>query len=1216
MTKTLIKALLLIITALPLTALSQITIKGRIINQADTKPVENASVFISNATIGDKTGKDGTYTLTNIKAGKYELVVSIIGFDIYKQTLIVENNNITLPDITIYPKSIGLNEIKIKPNADPDRQRNFDWFKDEFLGKTALAKECRIVNPELLDLNYDERNGILTARSIDFLIIENKALGYRIKYLLTDFMLNNYDEKDKTFSYAGSVLFEKMKGTADEEEQWKTKRQEVYEGSQMHFLRSVLNNQIEQNGFRVLRLAIIRNPLRPSDSLINEQIRIYTSLKDDKGKHEFKDSLARWTKKLRLPQILQQKLLQVPLTKDDIVKHTGQRGLYALEAGGNDALFITYNKYHYFRTGAISHLSDADNTSGTLVSFNTRAALFDNNGSVTTPLSLSYDGIWIRNRLAGLLPVDYEPIISNTAEADSGLLVKITDKVNSYSAKHLTEKTYLHFDKPYYIARDTMYFKAYVTDATQHKLSNQSSILYADLVDPQNNITKSVQILLKDGVGWGDFALPDTLKQGNYRVRAYTSMMLNESGTAFFEQSIIVGAEKNIGIPGADTKHSEASKPEMDFLPEGGSIITGVRSKVAFKCINSDGLGFDVKGTIINKENKEVVSFASSHLGMGYFYLTPADGETYRAKVIYADGKQELIELPISNKGVSIEVSDLARSYTVKITSSKSYYRENKNKKLTLIIYAGGTPMAITSKLNNTEIKLTVLKNNLRTGITTATLFTEEGEPLCERLMFVQNDDLVKLNVSGDKEIYKQREKVKISIQALNKLDVAIAGHLSMSVIDESKVKTDENNEPTIINNLLLTSDLRGYIEQPNYYFLNPNDKTIADLDLVMLTHGFRKMEWKEILNDKNKDRAKTYQPESGLQIAGMLSIKGKPVVNGKVKLFSKSGDITLDTLSDLNGRFVFDRLTFADPTKFIIQARTSTGIKDVDITMDKLPIQPLSTTKQIPDTQLSNSNLYNYQQNGKQFYEELQKYGINKHAVMLQEVSIKQKREVQIPHSANLNGPGNANQVITEKDLDNLGCSRLLDCLIAKLSGITFRGGYLYVNRLKGMRYPSTEQFPDPMMIYIDGTPMEQPVHIDEIRPDEIEGIEVLSGTNYSAIYGHQGAAGVIVITTKMARRINNYYREAPGVIVYNAKGFYKAREFYSPQYDNPKTNQKMADLRSTIYWQPNIITDKDGKATFSFFNADGKGTYRVIIEGIDTDGNLGRQVYRYKVE
>ena len=83
-----------------------------------------------------------------------------------------------------------------------------------------------------------------------------------------------------------------------------------------------------------------------------------------------------------------------------------------------------------------------------------------------------------------------------------------------------------------------------------------------------------------------------------------------------------------------------------------------------------------------------------------------------------------------------------------------------------------------------------------------------------------------------------------------------------------------------------------------------------------------------------------------------------------------------------------------------------------------------------------------------------------------------------------------------------------------------------------------------------------------------------------------------------------------------YSPKGYYRARTFYSPQYDDPKTNRSIADLRSTIFWKPNIVTDKAGHASFEYYNGGEKGTYRITIEGIDIDGNLGRKIYRYKVE
>jgi TonB-dependent SusC/RagA subfamily outer membrane receptor len=169
---------------------------------------------------------------------------------------------------------------------------------------------------------------------------------------------------------------------------------------------------------------------------------------------------------------------------------------------------------------------------------------------------------------------------------------------------------------------------------------------------------------------------------------------------------------------------------------------------------------------------------------------------------------------------------------------------------------------------------------------------------------------------------------------------------------------------------------------------------------------------------------------------------------------------------------------------------------------------------------------------------------------------------------------------------------------------GVIFRGGVPY----------STRSQNTPMLINVDGMDME-PEYLADINPNDVESVEVLRSGSYTAIYGSKGGGGVLLITTKRGGSDNNYVRYSPGILTYSPKGYYKSREFYSPQYDDPKTKAQMPDLRTTIFWKPNIITDKDGNASFDFFNADNKATYRVIVEGIDGNGNLGRQVYRYKL-
>jgi len=202
-----VKIIAFIIALLPVACFAQFTISGKVINQADTKPVANASIFLSNATIGDKTADDGTFTLHNVKTGKYELIVSVIGFQTYHQLLAVNNNNIVLQPILLSPKTIVLSEVTIKPKIDANTEKYLELFKQEFLGKSDLAKDCKITNPEIIDFDYDDEKNMLSASSSDFINIENHALGYKIKYLLTNFTLNNKDVYEKKSSLRGFRAF-------------------------------------------------------------------------------------------------------------------------------------------------------------------------------------------------------------------------------------------------------------------------------------------------------------------------------------------------------------------------------------------------------------------------------------------------------------------------------------------------------------------------------------------------------------------------------------------------------------------------------------------------------------------------------------------------------------------------------------------------------------------------------------------------------------------------------------------------------------------------------------------------------------------------------------------------------------------------------------------------------------------------------------------------
>ena len=767
-------------------------------------------------------------------------------------------------------------------------------------------------------------------------------------------------------------------------------------------------------------------------------------------------------------------------------------------------------------------------------------------------------------------------------------------KLKSYTSNHASEKAYLHFDKPYYATGDTIYFKAYVTLGERHELSGLSGVLHVDLINPDNKIEQGIKLPIVNGFGWGDFVLPDTLAPGNYRIRAYTRWMLNDGN--LFEQTIPVGSVHTQKVPENSTAKAVIAKPDLQFFPESGQLIAGLPSKIAFKAISTSGLGMGVKGSVIDNSGRTVCQLESSHLGMGSFSFTSETGKSYKANVMFADGSKNSLDLPAPvNKGIALSVNnDSLPKAEVKILSNAAYYADNKGKDYTLLIYSGGSATTVPIKLDSSVISLDILKRRLHTGVATITLFSNANEPLCERLIFVQNYDKLNLSLSSDKNSYATREKVSIKLSAKTRADSVSMGHFSVSVIDESKVDVNEDKENTILSNLLLTSDLKGTVEQPNYYFTNITDEKLKELDLVMLTHGYRRFEWKQVLN--NNDRPLAYQPEKSLEITGQAkNLLGASLAKANVSLLPTQSKQVFTTIADDKGNFTFRDMAFWDSTKFILQATNAKGkiYTKLSYNNDKV-VSVIPSMQQINlDTIISPA----YLANNERQQEELSKQGLGR-GKTLREVKIKAikpynyKTETYIPTWA-------ADQVIRGDQIKYGG--QLSVRLVGMLHGVH------YTNGLAPMA--NINMTGRPMMVLINGVQGE----IDWVATDEVEVVEVLLPPN-SFVYGQDGMDGVISITTK-SRTLVSTEIASTGILPITIQGYQKIREFYSPKYET-NIAYNHPDLRSTIYWKPELTTDKDGNASFDFYNADGIGTYRVVIEGIDEKGNIGRQVFRYKVD
>ncbi|MBV8390437.1 MAG: Ig-like domain-containing protein, partial [Mucilaginibacter sp.] len=390
----------------------------------------------------------------------------------------------------------------------------------------------------------------------------------------------------------------------------------------------------------------------------------------------------------------------------------------------------------------------------------------------------------------------------------------------------------------------------------------------------------------------------------------------------------------------------QLTPPAIDaqFFPEGGYLINGMRSRVAFKAIKPDGLGIESKGTIVDNNGTVVADFTSQHLGMGVFAMTPENGKTYKANFTFADGSQSSFDLPnVRAEGINLSVNNNAKdSLSIRITANDGYFQRNQNKTFYVMAQSGGVVCyAAQTVLRNTTYTATVAKNKFPTGILQVTVFSSKGTPLSERLVYVQNNDQLNLTMKTDLSAYSRRQKMRILVTAKNKI-LPAEGNFSVSVINESIVPYDDDDAPNILSHLLLTSDLRGFIEKPGYYFNHSDEKSAADLDVLMLTQGYRRFTYKNILADKNPPV--TFLPEQGISVSGILrNNTGLPIAKGNIRLFIPDKAYSTQTVTDANGAFKFSNILVSDTSSVKISARDNANSNSLMLSIDPL-VGPPST--------------------------------------------------------------------------------------------------------------------------------------------------------------------------------------------------------------------------------------------------------------------------------
>ncbi|MES2828731.1 MAG: hypothetical protein V4687_11260 [Bacteroidota bacterium] len=897
---------------------------------------------------------------------------------------------------------------------------------------------------------------------------------------------------------------------------------------------------------------------------------------------------------------------------------------------------------------------------------------------------------------------------------DTDPLDKLVNSLTLWADSVPQEKVYLHMDKPYYAIGDTIWFKAYVTTGSRHQLSAISGALYADLINEEDSVVSELKLPLTAGMTMGDFTLKDQLKEGNYRIRAYTQWMRNAGEDYFFDHTFtVINPFVNEVIAKADYKYSTSddkqllnatlnytdengtplinkrityevvteskiqftktavtdekgnieviippnkqqkwnggvikttvelpdrvqvekqfpikvsmSQSDVQFFPESGNLVCGVASKLAFKAVGIDGNGLAIKGEVFDQEQNHIGDFSTTYAGMGSFIIRPETGKSYNAKITFPDGTQKVVAIPkpLPTGYVLSVFQPNPDSVLVRVNVPEQMLSNPQALNLNCIVHSGGETITATPvKITRPSTSFWVDKKAFPSGIAHFTLFSALGEPLNERIAFIKTNDQLTLKLNTAKQMYSSKERVELELEARDASGRPTAGNFSISVVDETKVPFNQEKESTIFSNLLLTADLKGYIENPGFYFTADNEEVNKALDNLMLTQGYTRFLWSGL---KSGTAAKPMFPAEGLgtYITGrVVTLGNKPVANASLMLMSIKAGSVKATSADANGRFKFDGMFLADSVKFAIQARSPKKSNKVEVILDTVPALKSSANRNIGAL---NTDLYrsvkSYAENTKKQDEVLEERGGLSRVNRLREVNInKQVFQKNLPKQRNYNqnGPGKHDQIVSNEDLQS--CPNLIACLEGKLRGVIFKLGLPYSTRatssLDGKDDPSSS-----MLVVLDGNPLspiqnastiEAIFQFNDPTPNQIASIEVLRSANYTTVYG--APQGVILITTKNGGNHEPAYN--PNMVNITPKNFDKAKEFYTPRYDRQGSSDGLPDLRSTVYWNAAVKTYSTGKTTLNLFNADGPGIYKVIIEGINADGQLGRQVYRYTVD
>jgi hypothetical protein len=743
--------------------------------------------------------------------------------------------------------------------------------------------------------------------------------------------------------------------------------------------------------------------------------------------------------------------------------------------------------------------------------------------------------------------------------------------VSIYSNKYEQEKIHIHFDKDAYLPGETVWMKAYLL--SESKPSYISKNIYFDWTDARGHLLLHSISPVTEGTASTSFVIPDEVANGVVHVKAYTQWMLNFDDAFLYNKDIPVLTPSN-----EFNIQPEKTRTSINFFAEGGDLVSGVNSVVAFEALDQHGRPVALTGVVKNSKNQIVDSFRTAYRGMGSFSFKPTPGERYQA--FWKDDSGEVHESPMPEPKPNGLVLHMASYKNEKIEYSleKSIDAVSLNR-LTVI---GMIDQAIVYRnkvnLTNNIAEGSIPTANLPCGMLQLTVFDAEMAPLAERVIFVNN------RKSYGKAQLK-RELVNLNKRGRNDISLEIpdslSANLSISVTDGGLGSDSSDN---IYSDLLLKGDLKGYVADAASYLTNP-DNANDHLNLLLLTHGWRRFNWENVVSGK-------FPPLKYLHDADFLTLKGE--VRGSATSLDGEDSVGLLLISrdrkkhilslpvNTDGKFNQHGLFFYDSVQVVYRFNHIAKLNsssEISLYSDLLPAltpakasEPGYAWMKVPDVVLEK------EMNG----------------------NIVETNDYSVPSQA-------MSYIVTPKQDGNKGNTETAAHYLTTM--------FVDLHFPATLKEPATKPADGKLASYSPNSAASQHSNVNITLDGALVAMDDLKSVTMKEVLFLKfvpktgpKTLPVLAITSRQALEQSNILENKTGFAVIT--GYTPVREFYAPHYAADKIiDYAASDFRSTLYWNPSVKLDKSHrKVTLSFYNNDVSNKFRIVVEGMNQEGKLIR--------